>query len=165
MGNLKTQCGTPFFVSPEIIRRLPYGTKSDMWSVGVILYILLGGYPPFIEDDNRILFRKICKSEFEFHQEYFDKVSNEAKDLISALLEVNPKKRLSAREALEDLWIRSDDEALVNKDLTGINFDKLKKYNAKRKVRAAVYSLNAVNRLTSLLCSDMMIKVDKKISL
>ena len=109
MGDLKTVCGTPTYMSPEIVNRLPYGTKSDMWSVGILLYILLGGYPPFIDDDQAELFRKISNCDYEFYPEEFNKVSDDAKDLISSLLEVNPKKRLSAREALDDLWICSDD--------------------------------------------------------
>jgi calcium/calmodulin-dependent protein kinase I len=159
MGSLQTQCGTPTYVAPEIIKHIPYGSKSDMWSLGVITYILIGGYPPFVEDDQRELFRKICNGDYEFHDKYFNCVSNNAKTLISSLLETNPKKRFSAKQALSHHWIRSDDETLLKNDLTTGNFQKLKQFNAKRKVRAAVHSLIAVNRLTSLLCGDMMIKM------
>ena len=90
---LRTQCGTPGYVAPEIIKGVPYGTKSDMWSLGVIIYILLGGYPPFIDHDQRKLFDKIKKGKFEFHPEYWRAVSQESKDLISSLLTVDPNKR------------------------------------------------------------------------
>merc|ERR1711920_773668 len=87
---LKTQCGTPGYVAPEILFGVPYGTQADMWSLGVITYILLGGYPPFIEENQRDLFRKIKKGQYEFHDEYWSDVSVEAKDLISKLLTVDP---------------------------------------------------------------------------
>ena len=65
---LTTQCGTPGYVAPEILEGVPYDTQADMWSLGVIVYILLGGYPPFIEQNQRELFRKIRKGQFEFHE-------------------------------------------------------------------------------------------------
>lgn len=91
--SLTTQCGTPGYVAPEILEGTPYDTKADMWSVGVILYILLGGYPPFIENNQKDLFRKIRKGQYEFHEEYWGTVSAEAKELISSLLTVKPHNR------------------------------------------------------------------------
>lgn len=70
-NSLTTQCGTPGYVAPEILEGTPYDERADMWSVGVILYILLGGYPPFIESTQRDLFRKIRKGEYEFHEGTF----------------------------------------------------------------------------------------------
>ena len=67
---LLTQCGTPGYVAPEILRGVPYGQKADMWSLGVIAYILIGGYPPFIEQNQSKLFRKIKRGSYEFHVEY-----------------------------------------------------------------------------------------------
>lgn len=146
---LKTQCGTPGYVAPEILEGVPYGTKADMWSIGIIVYILLGGYPPFIEDNQRELFRKIRKGDFEFHEEYWGSVSDEAKDLISSLLKVNPRQRLSATEALKSNWVRADDKTLMEKDL-GTNLQELKKFNARRKFKAAVKAVITVNKLNSL---------------
>ncbi|KAI2489006.1 protein kinase [Fragilaria crotonensis] len=148
-NSLTTQCGTPGYVSPEILEGLAYDTRADMWSVGVILYILLGGYPPFIENNQRDLFRKIRKGDYEFHEEYWGTVSAEAKDLISSLLTVDPNVRLSAREALENAWIRVDDEVLAQRDM-GTTLSSLSKYNAKRKFKAAVSTVMAVNKLQSL---------------
>ncbi len=159
-GNLLTQCGTPTYVSPEIIQRKSYGSKSDLWSVGVIAFVLLGGYPPFMENDQRELFRKICCGDFIFHDEYFQNVSDSAKNFISSLIEIEPKKRLSAKDALKDPWICSGDDMLVKQDLSGVNLTNLKRFNAKRKVKAAVHSLIAVNKLTSLLCGDLRIRLD-----
>ena len=147
--SLKTQCGTPGYVAPEILEGALYDTKSDMWSVGVILYILLGGYPPFIESNQRELFRKIRRGDYEFHDEYWGTVSDDAKDLIGALLTVNPDERLDAREALQSSWIREDDENLAGNDL-GTNLAELRKFNAKRKFKAAVKSVVAINKLQSL---------------
>jgi serine/threonine protein kinase len=97
---VSTQCGTPAYVAPEILRNKPYGTSVDMWSIGVIIYILLGGYPPFHDDKQARLFRKIRAGSYKFHSEYWTGVSNEAKDLISKLLTVDVSKRLTASESV-----------------------------------------------------------------
>lgn len=145
-NSLTTQCGTPGYVAPEILEGTAYDERADMWSVGVILYILLGGYPPFIESTQRDLFRKIRKGDYEFHEEYWGTVSSEAKELISSLLTVDRTKRLTADEALENAWILGDDAKLAQRDL-GDNLNKLRNFNGKRKFRAAVSTVMAVNKL------------------
>ena len=112
-----------------------------MWSLGVITYILLGGYPPFIEKNQKELFKKIRHGQYEFHVEYWGQVSSTAKDLISSLLTVDPFRRLSAEEALNNKWITGDASLLEGKDL-GVNLQEFKKFNGKRKFKAAV---NAVS--------------------
>ena len=67
-NSLTTQCGTPGYVAPEILEGTAYDTQADMWSLGVIVYILLGGYPPFVENNQRDLFRKIRRGQYEFHE-------------------------------------------------------------------------------------------------
>jgi len=148
-NSLTTQCGTPGYVAPEILEGIAYDTKSDMWSLGVIVYILLGGYPPFIEQNQRELFRKIRKGQYEFHEEYWGSVSADAKDMISSLLTVQPAKRLSAKEALNHKWMTQDDSVLAGMDL-GTNLTELRKYNAKRKFKAAVNAVILANKVTSL---------------
>jgi calcium/calmodulin-dependent protein kinase I len=120
-----------------------------MWSLGVIVYILLGGYPPFIEQNQRELFRKIRKGQYEFHEEYWGQVSNDAKALISKLLTVDPSKRDSAKDSLSNKWISADASALAAQDL-GTNLEQFKKFNAKRKFKAAVSTVVAANKLASL---------------
>lgn len=148
-NSLTTQCGTPGYVAPEILEGVAYDTKSDMWSLGVIVYILLGGYPPFIEQNQRELFRKIRKGQYEFHDEYWSAVSPDAKDLISSLLAVDPAKRLSAEEAKSHKWMIKDGDILANTDL-GTNLSEFKKYNAKRKFKAAVNAVILTNKMASL---------------
>lgn len=148
-NSLTTQCGTPGYVAPEILEGTPYDERADMWSVGVILYILLGGYPPFIEPTQRDLFRKIRRGDYEFHEEYWGTVSSDAKDLISSLLMVDVEKRFTAKDALKNQWITGDDAKLANRDL-GANLDKLRNFNGKRKFRAAVSTVMAVNKLNNL---------------
>merc|ERR1712176_1567249 len=104
--SLTTQCGTPSYVAPEILEGLSYDERVDMWSIGVIVYTLLGGYLPFDETDQQELFRKIRKGQYEFHDEYWGQVSPEAKDLISSMLTVQPKKRASAIQVLEHVWMK-----------------------------------------------------------
>jgi len=147
--SLVTQCGTPGYVAPEILEGTPYDTKADLWSLGVIIYILLGGYPPFIEQNQRDLFRKIRKGQYEFHEEYWGQVSSDAKDLIASLLTVNPDRRLSGEQALVNKWILGDDAQLAGKDL-GKNLKEFKRFNAKRKFKGAVKAVMASNKITSL---------------
>lgn len=147
--SLTTQCGTPGYVASEILEGKPYDTQADMWSIGVIVYILLGGYPPFIESNQRTLFRKIRKGQYEFHEEYWGQVSKDAQDLIRSLLTVNPDKRLNSEQALKNKWIGADPATLASLDL-GKNLDKFKAFNAKRKFRGAVSTVIAANKMQSL---------------
>jgi len=118
--SLVTRCGTPTYVAPEILKNHPHDTAADMWSVGVILYVLLVGYPPFMEDNQRVLFRKIRYGEYEFFKEDWEEISEEAKDLIQKLLVVDPLHRLTAREALRHDWIVGDnDDMLSSRSLSG----------------------------------------------
>jgi len=153
-NSLTTQCGTPGYVAPEILNGVPYDEAADMWSVGVILYILLGGYPPFIDDNQRRLFRKIRKGKYEFHAEYWDPISEDAKVLISGLLCVNADERLSAREALQSNWIAVASDEQLNKHDMSANLTKLRQFNGRRKFRAAVASVLAVNKMANFLAFD-----------
>lgn len=148
-NSLTTQCGTPGYVAPEILEGVPYDTRADMWSLGVIVYILLGGYPPFIEQNQRDLFRKIRKGQYEFHEEYWGQVSKEAKNLISSLLTVKMDKRLQADQSLNHSWIKQSDDTLVSQDL-GANLEKFRAFNAKRKFRAAVKTVILTQKMNSL---------------
>ena len=142
-NSLTTQCGTPGYVAPEILEGVSYDIQSDMWSLGVIIYIILGGYPPFIEQNQRELFRKIRRGQYEFHEEYWGSVSTDAKDMIKCLLTVQPAKRMTANQALQHKWMLQDDSILAAQDL-GTNLSELRKYNAKRKFKAAVNVVSVI---------------------
>ncbi|CAN0277387.1 unnamed protein product [Ectocarpus sp. 4 AP-2014] len=145
-GFVSTQCGTPGYVAPEILRAESYGTSVDMWSIGVIVYILLGGYPPFHDENQTRLFRKIKAGNFKFHPEYWQSTSNEAKDLIRRLLTVDPKKRLTAAQAVTHPWLLSKDDDLLKHNL-GVNLEQLRLFNARRKLRAAIKSVLATQMM------------------
>ena len=148
-GHFKTQCGTPEYVAPEILNSVPYDTKSDMWSMGCILYALLGGYVPFYGKNQRELFREIRGGKYEFHDEYWAHVSKDAKDLVASLLETFPKKRLSANEALETKWMKESTVTMKSRALD-LTLPALKKFTARDKVRRAVLTVVAKNKLTAL---------------
>lgn len=145
-NSLTTQCGTPGYVAPEILKGIPYGEKVDVWSAGVITYILLGGYPPFYDENQGRMFRKIKRGEFKFHSPMWDNVSPEAKDLIKKLLVVDPSQRLTAADALKHAWVLTNDDVLQKRDLTN-TVEEMKRFNAKRKFRGAVAAVKLMNRL------------------
>ena len=100
---LKEQIGTSFYIAPEVLKN-SYNEKCDLWSCGVILYILLCGAPPFYGTCEDEIFRKIITCKFSFKHSVWKEISPEAKDLITKLLDLNPNSRLSAKEALEHKW-------------------------------------------------------------
>lgn len=97
---MRTACGTPGYVAPEVLRRQGYGPQVDLWSLGVITYILLCGYPPFFHQNNTELFRKIMAGRFQFDRPWWDNVSEKAKDFIKKLLVLDPTQRWTASQAL-----------------------------------------------------------------
>jgi serine/threonine protein kinase len=126
-NSLRTQCGTEGYVAPEILQHNPsYDVSCDMWSLGVIIYILLGGYRPFRGTSKEVM-RQIRYGEFEFHDTYWRHVSTDAKELIRRMLTVNPEDRITAKEALNSAWITADDDLLSHFDLSS-NQDKLRGY-------------------------------------
>ena len=126
-------------------------------------YILLGGYPPFIENNQRELFRKIRRGDYEFHEEYWGSVSKDAKGLISSLLTVDPTKRLSAKQALRNPWITGSDEKLAGYDL-GKNLEEFKKFNAKRKFKAAVKGVIAANMMKTFVGGAKATSLERKLT-
>jgi serine/threonine protein kinase len=109
--SLTTRCGTPSFVAPEVLKNAPYDQAVDMWSIGVILYVLLCGYPPFSDQNQSELFRKIRMSNWKFRGDEWENVSDEAKDLIRGLLVANPIQRLTASQALQSSWFNKEEQA------------------------------------------------------
>merc|ERR1712142_1300580 len=99
-GIMATACGTPCYVAPEVLAQKPYGKAVDVWSIGVISYILLCGYPPFYDENDANLFAQILKGEYEFDSPYWDEISDSAKDFISHLMDLDVNSRYSWREAL-----------------------------------------------------------------
>lgn len=145
---LTTRCGTPEYVAPEVLSGRPYSSKCDTWSLGVIIYILLCGYPPFYDDNVRRLFRQILKANYKFHDDTWGDVSDEAKDLISKLLVVKANKRLSADEVLQHEWF-------ANASLSGRDLDKakdnLKSFQKNKRFKAAANAIIVTNRLASMV--------------
>ncbi|KPP60361.1 hypothetical protein Z043_121648, partial [Scleropages formosus] len=97
--------GTPGYLSPEVLRKEAYGKPVDIWACGVILYILLVGYPPFWDEDQHKLYQQIKAGAYDFPSPEWDTVTPEAKNLINQMLTINPAKRITAQEALKHPWV------------------------------------------------------------
>jgi len=138
-------CGTPGYIAPEILRGSAYGSAVDMWSLGVILYILICGFPPFYDEDERALFRSIESGDYEFVSPYWDDTSPEVRDLVSKLLELDPSKRLSAQDALTHTWLSADfrHKRTHNQNVV----DQMKKFNARRRLKGAVRAIVGARKL------------------
>uniref|UniRef100_A0A673HVH6 calcium/calmodulin-dependent protein kinase n=1 Tax=Sinocyclocheilus rhinocerous TaxID=307959 RepID=A0A673HVH6_9TELE len=128
--------GTPGYLSPEVLRKDPYGKPVDMWACGVILYILLVGYPPFWDEDQHRLYQQIKAGAYDFPSPEWDTVTPDAKDLINKMLTINPSKRITAAEALKHPWIcqRSTVASMMHRQET---VECLKKFNARRKLKVS----------------------------
>uniref|UniRef100_A0A4W4E8L9 calcium/calmodulin-dependent protein kinase n=1 Tax=Electrophorus electricus TaxID=8005 RepID=A0A4W4E8L9_ELEEL len=146
--------GTPGYLSPEVLRKEPYGKPVDMWACGVILYILLVGYPPFWDEDQHRLYQQIKAGAYDFPSPEWDTVTPEAKDLINKMLTINPAKRITAAEALKHPWIcqRSTVASMMHRQET---VECLKKFNARRKLKVRVTFIHSLTRSHSA-CSLLL---------
>jgi serine/threonine protein kinase len=142
-----TQCGTPGYVAPEILKKRKYDVSCDMWSFGVIVYILLGGYPPFMDENKKAMFKNIRLGKFEFHEVFWKHTSKDAQNMISKMLTVDPYKRMTADQALKNKWITLDDSQLTGRSLDG-NLDELRKHQTKSsRFRSTAVIANKFNSL------------------
>ncbi|KAF3852141.1 hypothetical protein F7725_005496, partial [Dissostichus mawsoni] len=151
--------GTPGYLSPEVLRKDPYGKPVDMWACGVILYILLVGYPPFWDEDQHRLYQQIKAGAYDFPSPEWDTVTPDAKDLINKMLTINPSKRITAAEALKHPWIcqRSTVASMMHRQET---VECLKKFNARRKLKGAILTTLLVTRNFSAAKSLLNKKAD-----
>lgn len=154
------------------------GKPVDMWSLGVVLYMLLGGYPPFYEpeDDQKTMFRKIVNAEYQFHVENWEGVSTEAQDLVRGLLTLDVKNRLTVDQALDHPWLRKAREELVVHNL-GKNMQLMRTFRASRAATAhatvaagatiaieVARKLSGVNITKPINMNDVAINVVRKLS-
>jgi calcium/calmodulin-dependent protein kinase I len=154
----RTACGTPGYLAPEILLGQTYGVSVDVWSLGVIIYILLCGYPPFYNNNQQLLFKSIRNGQFEFNKQYWANVSEEAKDLIRKILRVDVKRRYTIGEVLAHPWISGG--SVSNVELKSA-LSELKKFNARRKLRAGIRAALAANRLKDIISSISPLKTPR----
>ncbi|RHY56015.1 hypothetical protein DYB34_013548 [Aphanomyces astaci] len=153
VNGLTTTCG---YVAPEIIGRsdtaLTYGKPVDIWSIGVITYVLLGGYTPFHDDNQSILFDNICRGRFVFYSPDWDEISDDAKAFITMALTVDPSHRPTATELLCDPWIVDENVSMYQ--LSGVQEKLPMLHTSANKFKAAVNATMLVNRFRAKSSTD-----------
>uniref|UniRef100_A0A8C0UBR0 Myosin light chain kinase, smooth muscle n=1 Tax=Cyanistes caeruleus TaxID=156563 RepID=A0A8C0UBR0_CYACU len=146
-GSLKVLFGTPEFVAPEVINYEPIGYETDMWSIGVICYILVSGLSPFMGDNDNETLANVTSATWDFDDEAFDEISDDAKDFISNLLKKDMKSRLNCTQCLQHPWLQKDTKNMEAKKLSK---DRMKKYMARRKWQKTGHAVRAIGRLSSM---------------
>ncbi|XDV52083.1 hypothetical protein PO909_020851, partial [Leuciscus waleckii] len=145
---MSTACGTPGYVAPEVLAQKPYSKAVDCWSIGVIAYILLCGYPPFYDENDAKLFEQILKAEYEFDSPYWDDISDSAKDFIVHLMEKDPNQRYTCEQALQHPWIAGD--TALDKNIHESVSAQIKKNFAKSKWKQAFNATAVVRHMRRL---------------
>uniref|UniRef100_UPI00398EC999 death-associated protein kinase 2 isoform X2 n=1 Tax=Pristiophorus japonicus TaxID=55135 RepID=UPI00398EC999 len=143
----RSMCGTPQYIAPEIINYEPLGPASDMWSVGVITYILLSGLSPFQGDTDSETLMNIVELNYEMEDQFFGKSSNMAKNFIRSLLVKDPQARLSADRCLDHPWIKpKNNRQVIVRSISVINIQTFKVFNARRRWKVSFKMVSACNR-------------------
>ncbi|XP_057470102.1 calcium-dependent protein kinase 29-like [Actinidia eriantha] len=135
--------GSAYYVAPEVLKR-SYGKEIDVWSAGVILYILLSGVPPFWAETERGIFEEILTGHVDFECEPWPSISTGAKDLITKMLTYDPKKRITAAQAIEDPWLKEGGEA-SDKPLDSAVLVRMKQFRAMNKLKKLALKVIAEN--------------------
>lgn len=166
---LTLKVGTPYYIAPEVLKK-DYSNKCDIWSCGVIMYILLSGSPPFDGSDDQVIMEKVRKGDFYFKSKEWEFISEEAKDLISKMLTYDQKKRVSADGALQHPWIVNFNKLRKDKNKDDIEnafvlrkpFEMLKKFNAKQKLQQATIAFLVHHASSNEMVKDLR-KIFKEI--
>ncbi|XP_012987160.1 death-associated protein kinase 2 isoform X2 [Esox lucius] len=151
-GDFKNIFGTPEFVAPEIVNYEALGLEADMWSIGVITYILLSGASPFLGDSKQETLANISAVDYEFDEEFFSTTSELAKSFIRQLLEKDTRKRLTIQGALNHPWIQPQDprQALVRRQSV-INLENFRRQYARRRWKLSFRIVALCNHLTRMM--------------
>jgi len=144
---LDEKLGTPYYIAPEVLNK-KYNEKCDIWSCGVILYIILSGIPPFNGQSDQEIMKKVRIGKFSFSDPAWNNVSDKAKDLISKLLTYDTEHRPSAEEALRHPWIIEMSTAQVDSNIAMGALSNLKTFRADQKLKQATFAFIASQLLT-----------------
>ncbi|MCD7473351.1 Calcium-dependent protein kinase 21 [Datura stramonium] len=134
--------GSAYYVAPEVLRR-SYGKEADVWSAGVILYILLSGVPPFWDETEKGIFHAIIKGEIDFQSDPWPSISNSAKDLVRKMLTQDAKNRITSAEVLEHPWLRSGEAS--DKPIDSAVLSRMKQFRAMNKLKKLALKVIAEN--------------------
>uniref|UniRef100_A0A8C9L4L9 non-specific serine/threonine protein kinase n=2 Tax=Serinus canaria TaxID=9135 RepID=A0A8C9L4L9_SERCA len=144
----KSLCGTPQYIAPEVINYEPLSPATDMWSIGVITYILLSGLSPFQGETDAETLSNIVAGAYEFEERCFSQTSELAKDFIRQLLLKEPERRMTAAECLVHPWIKPlSRKQVLSRSRSSINMRNFRKFNARRKWKLSYNTVSACNRL------------------
>uniref|UniRef100_A0A0D6R1B3 non-specific serine/threonine protein kinase n=1 Tax=Araucaria cunninghamii TaxID=56994 RepID=A0A0D6R1B3_ARACU len=135
--------GSAYYVAPEVLRR-NYGPEADVWSAGVILYILLSGVPPFWAESERGIFDAILKGHIDFESAPWPSISDGAKDVVKRMLKQDPKDRLTAQQVLNHPWVKEDGEA-PDRPIDNAVLTRMKQFRAMNKLKKVALKVIAEN--------------------
>ncbi len=135
---MQTKVGTAHYMAPEILKQ-DYSSACDTWSAGVILYIMLCGYPPFIGNDEDEIFKANLEGNYDFNDKVWDDISDDAKDLISKIL-VPEKERLSPKECLNHQWVKETSKTEASTESRQIFLERLRRFQGASKLKKAILS-------------------------
>uniref|UniRef100_A0A3B3YPD6 non-specific serine/threonine protein kinase n=2 Tax=Poecilia mexicana TaxID=48701 RepID=A0A3B3YPD6_9TELE len=151
-ADFKNIFGTPEFVAPEIVNYEQLGLEADMWSIGVITYILLSGISPFLGETKQETLGNVSAVDYDFDEEFFSNTSELAKSFIRQLLEKDTRKRMTIQDALNHPWIKplNSRQAMV-KRLSVVNLENFKKQYARRRWKLSFRIVALCNHLTRIM--------------
>jgi len=158
-ATLSTACGTPGYVAPEVLEGKQYCKEVDLWSLGVILYILLCGFPPFYDESTAGLYRQIKKGQYEFPDPYWTDITEDAKSVVKGLLCVNPKKRWTPDKLLQTPWVTGKASSTC---FPSGQVQRLRLTQARKNLRKGVRAVIAINRFAREI-AKLLEKTKKKL--
>eukprot|EP00929_Paragymnodinium_shiwhaense_P011406 TRINITY_DN11704_c0_g2_i5.p1 TRINITY_DN11704_c0_g2~~TRINITY_DN11704_c0_g2_i5.p1 ORF type:complete len:500 (-),score=149.62 TRINITY_DN11704_c0_g2_i5:379-1878(-) len=139
---LTTKAGTPYYVAPQVLAG-KYDQAADLWSCGVIMYVVLCGYPPFYGETDAQVLAKVRVGNFSFNAADWKNISEDAKNLIRHLLKMNPKDRFTAEQALNHVWVKNKAPRAADVPLQTSLVDNLKNFRSKNKLKKAALNVIA----------------------
>jgi calcium-dependent protein kinase len=134
MLEMRTKAGTPYYIAPEVIAG-HYGKECDVWSLGVMLYVMIAGYPPFFGSDDKIIISKVKACDFDYDSEEWEGITELCKDLINRMLVVDPTQRLTMEAVLSHPWLTTNREQLPD---TPFNLQQLREFTRSSHLKKSV---------------------------